>query len=193
MRADEAEDERFVRRLVRRDEAAFSVLVERYQAMVLRCTRQVLGDAAEAEDAAQDAFVVIFKKIDSFRGESSLKTWVYRIARNTALNRARALSRRLPRATSTHENDAATWEETPASRRFDPVDHAERTELASSLREMVGRLDESYREVLVLRDVEELDYEEIAQILELPLGTVKSRIFRARAALRQWMGTSDES
>ena len=182
------EEARFLRRLVRREEAAFSRFVEQHKAMVLRCTRSILLDDAEAEDAAQDAFVQIFKKIGEFRGESSLKTWVYRIARNIALNRTRSLARRNhgrhQELDGALESQQYTAEMAP-SLRADPVREQELRELASSLERALASLDAGWREVLVLRDVEELSYEEIADALELPVGTVKSRIFRARAALRQ--------
>lgn len=194
MRGHDDEDERFLRRLIRRDEAAFSAFVERYKAMVLRCTRSVLRDEADAEDAAQDAFVVLFKRIHTFRGESSLKTWVYRVARNTALNRARARARRHHDA---HEpldagHEAGIGEHVAPSLRLDPAADSERRELASSLNQELDALDPSFREILILRDVEELSYDEIAELLELAVGTVKSRLFRARAAMRQRMEAIDE-
>lgn len=188
MRDLDPEEARFLRRLVRREEAAFSRLVEQHKAMVLRCARGILLDDAEAEDAAQDAFVQVFKKIGEFRAESSLKTWIYRVARNTALNRTRALARRQHGLHETLDGASDVQQvgaESALSLRSDPVREAERQELASSLQEALASLEPAWREVLVLRDVEELSYEEIALALELSLGTVKSRIFRARAALRQ--------
>lgn len=194
MRGLDLEDERFLRRLVRRDEAAFSILVEHYKSMVLRCTRSILHNPAEAEDAAQDAFVMIFKRVDTFRGESSLKTWVYRIARNTALNRLRSLSRR---HYAGHESldsvrELAQDPDDSPSRRTTPEGDLERRELASSLNSHLDSIDATHREILILRDVEELSYDEIAVALDLTVGTVKSRIFRARAAMRQRMESGSE-
>ena len=183
-------ESKLIARLVARDERAFNELVRTYQQRVFGLVLRMLGQRAEAEDLTQEVFVQVFKAIGSFRGDSKLSTWIYRIAVNLCKNRAKylrvrhtseqdqldELADRLPLSQARHANVAQMErpDEAVAGRQVEAI-----------VRESIAEVDESFRECLILCDVEELPYEDIAEITELPIGTVKSRIFRARAQLRE--------
>lgn len=187
----ETEDERrLVERLVARDEHAFNALVRAYERRVFALMLRMIGSRPEAEDLAQEVFVQVFKAIGSFRGESKLSTWIYRIAINLCKNRTKYLRVR----------HAGEQEELEAHAERVPMGELKRANVGQIERPdemMVGKqverivqqailqLEPSFRECLVLRDVEELSYEEIGAITGLPEGTVKSRIHRARAQLKE--------
>jgi RNA polymerase sigma-70 factor (ECF subfamily) len=181
---DEAE---LVQRLRRRDEAAFNTLVRLHQGAVYRLLLRLLGTPAEAEDVAQDVFVTVFKAIDSFRGESKLSTWIHRIATNHARNRLKYYSRR--RRGQERPIDDTTQDASAAPElgsRLPRPDHAlEGVQAESNLKRALGSLDEEQRTLVVLRDLEHLSYEEIQQHTGLPIGTVKSRLHRARMSLHE--------
>lgn len=187
---DETEERRFIARLQARDERAFNELVRLYEQRIFRLVLRMLGRRDEAEDMAQEVFVQVFKAVGTFRGESKLSTWVYRIAVNLCKNRMKYLARRHDSARDELEPIA---ERAPLSQAkgvtFGDVarpDHmAEGFEVERVVQLCLAELDADFREVLVLRDVEDLAYEEIADITALPLGTVKSRIHRARSALKE--------
>jgi RNA polymerase sigma-70 factor, ECF subfamily len=180
------DERRLTERLVRRDEAAFNELVRAHQGQVYRLLLRMLGDAAEAEDIAQEVFVSVFKSIESFRGDSSLATWLYRIAANHAKNRIKYLARRA-RAAEQPLDDLSEARLAPASAaRPDGPDHwVESQEAGKHMEEAFASLDSEHRLLLTLRDVENLSYEEIRQISGLPIGTVKSKLHRARMALHE--------
>lgn len=189
------QERRFIRRLKRRDEAAFSELVEQHKTMVFALTYRMLGSVEDAEDVAQEVFVSVFKGLDAFREGSSLRTWIYRIALNHARNRLRARSRR---AYGAHDSvDARPWlqeqrrGESPVSVQGDPVRAAERQELAARIQDGLESLSEQARTMIVLCDIEGRSYAEISAMLDVPEGTVKSRLYRARAALRRAMEETD--
>lgn len=187
------QERRFLRRLKRRDEAAFGELVEQHKAMVFAVTYRMLGNVEDAEDVAQEVFVSVFKGLSSFRNDSNLRTWIYRIALNHSRNRLRARARR---GWGTHDRvDDDTMDEaydaSPASVQGDPVRAAERRETAAHVRRGLDGLPEGSRELLIWRDLEGRSYEDIAEMLDVPIGTVKSRIYRARAALRGSMKDRD--
>ena len=181
----------FLRRLRDRDEAAFREMVEEYQDQVFSLLYRMLGSRAEAEDIAQEVFVTVFKSIDQFRGESKFSTWLYRIAANHSKNRIKYLSRRYDRATSEYDEaaerdvNAQRGEGIGQARIASPDAALEGAELERTVQAAIHDLDEDHRLVIVLRDIEELSYEEIAEIAGLPEGTVKSRIHRARVALKE--------
>jgi RNA polymerase sigma-70 factor (ECF subfamily) len=176
-------------RLVRRDEEAFSEIVRSYGDRVYNLVLRLVGSPAEAEDVAQEVFVTVFKSIDSYRGEAKLSTWILRIAANHSKNRIKYLSRR---RTTSHEGrdgtDAADLPDegkAPVQAHFDAPDvMLEAAETERLLQDAIGTLDEEQRLLVVLRDVEELSYDEIVEITGLPEGTVKSRLHRARMALK---------
>jgi RNA polymerase sigma-70 factor (ECF subfamily) len=187
--SEEQEEARFVARLVARDEAAFSELVVTYQRRVFALVFRMLGRREEAEDLAQEVFVQVFKAIDQFRGDSKLSTWIYRIAVNLCKNRTKYLSRR-------HANDQddvdAMADRLPFSAAKGvsvggisrPDELVEGMQLEVVVKRAIAQIEPEFREVLILRDVEDMSYEEIAEVTGLADGTVKSRIHRARAQLR---------
>jgi RNA polymerase sigma-70 factor (ECF subfamily) len=183
----DAEEQELVARLRRRDEAAFNAFVLRYQDRVFRIVLRMLGDRAEAEDLAQEVFISIFKAIDSFRGDSLLSTWVYRVAANHCRNRLKYLSRRRRQLTDDFDEEVAAGALGAAApdRQGTPDRLLEARQTEQLLEEGLQRLDDEQRELVVLREVEHLSYEEIMVITGLPEGTVKSRLHRARSALRE--------
>jgi RNA polymerase sigma-70 factor (ECF subfamily) len=188
--ASEDQDEAvFVARLVARDETAFNELVVTYERRVFALVFRMLGRRDEAEDLAQEVFVQVFKAIDQFRGDSKLSTWIYRIAVNLCKNRTKYLSRR--HANTQEDVDAMADRAAFASAKgvsvggvSRPDELVEGMQLEVIVKRAIAQIDPEFREVLILRDVEDLSYEEIAAITNLPDGTVKSRIHRARAQLR---------
>ncbi len=191
MALDELE-KKLIERLVARDERAFNELVRSYERRVFALVFRMLGNRAEAEDLAQEVFVQVFKAIGTFRGDSKLSTWVYRIAINLCKNRAKYLRVRHTDEQDELENVA---ERVPLGEaRRANVGQVERPDEAMAGKQVeaivqqgILQVDESFRECLILRDVEEMSYEEIGEITSLPAGTVKSRIFRARAQLREYV------
>jgi RNA polymerase sigma-70 factor (ECF subfamily) len=182
-------EQRFIERLVAHDERAFNQLVEAYEHRVFRLVHRMLGRQDEAEDMAQEVFVQVFKAIGQFRGDSKLSTWLYRIAVNLCKNRLKYLSRRHSDAQDEFETVA---ERAPLSSskgvtyggvaRPDQV--VEGYQVERIVQRCMAEIEPEFREVLVLRDVEDLSYEEIAEITGLADGTVKSRIHRARGLLK---------
>jgi RNA polymerase sigma-70 factor (ECF subfamily) len=177
-----------LRRLRERDERAFRELLEAHRDRVYNITYRMLGNRAEAEDVAQEVFITVFKTIDSFREESKFSTWLYRVAVNHCKNRIKYLARRQDRnkdeldEMSGHVNGATVG--TPV-RAAQPDRALEGIQMEQILHDAIASLDEEHRTVVVLRDVEDLSIEEICAITDLPDGTVKSRLHRARLALRK--------
>jgi RNA polymerase sigma-70 factor (ECF subfamily) len=162
------------------DRAAFGQLVRIYQDRLFTSVVHLVGQREEAEDIVQDAFVQALLKLPSFRGRSSFYTWLYRIAINAARNRQR------------RARPAVSLQQPPQPSMSDPLDRAEpptermlRAERACQIQAALQRLSEEYRAVLVLREVEDFDYETIARVLNISVGTVRSRLHRARALLRE--------
>ncbi len=190
---DETTEQRFIERLLARDERAFNELVQAYEQRVFRLLFRMLGRRDEAEDMAQEVFVQVFKAIGTFRGDSRLGTWIYRIAVNLCKNRMKYLSRR-------HAGEQDELE--PAAERLPlsegkgvtlgettrPDQLVEGFQLERVVQACIAELDADFREVLVLRDVEDLSYEELCEVTGLPEGTVKSRLHRARGMLKAAVG-----
>lgn len=173
----------FLRRLHRGDPRAFTELVHRHQDRVYSLTCRMLGDPQEAEDLAQDVFVSVHRHLPRFRGECRLSTWIYRITRNHCLNR---LKRRVHEANAREAafRDGGSGAEGFAVTRPPNPDQAlVATEERVRVQAALERLEPTHRMLVVLRDLEGLSYEDLARIAELPVGTVKSRLHRARAAL----------
>jgi len=172
-------------RLRDRDEAAFSEIVRLYGDRVFNLVHRLVGNRSEAEDIAQEVFVTVFKSIETFRGEAKFSTWLLRIATNHAKNRIKYLSRR-PGA-GAEEADEESLSDQPRALQAQvaaPDALMEAAELGSLLERAIAQLDEDQRLLMILRDVEELAYEEICEITGLPEGTVKSRLHRARVTLK---------
>jgi len=187
--SDDETEVQFIARLVARDERAFNELVATYERRVFVLVFRMLGRREEAEDVAQEVFVQVFKAIDQFRGDSKLSTWVYRIAVNLCKNRSKYLSRRhageqddvddvLDRQALTSAKGVSVGD---VSR---PDELVEGMQMEVIVKRAIAQVDPEFREVLILRDVEDMVYEDIAAVTGLPEGTVKSRIHRGRAQLR---------
>ncbi len=183
---DKILEARFIAALKARDERAFNALVARFQDRVYNLIRRLLGNPEEARDVTQEVFVSVFEKVDSYRGESSIATWIYRIATNQAKNRIKYLSRRKDRQKESLEAMLVPPTHSRLSAEVPRPDQAYTREFVSRLVDQaLGELDEEQRIVLVLRDVEGQSYEDIAVITGLQLGTVKSRLHRGRLRLKE--------
>lgn len=178
-----------IRGLKARDEDAFTECVLIYQHKVFNICLRVVNDRAEAEDVAQEVFVAVFKYIDSFRGDSKFSTWLYRIAINRAQNRQKYLARRsYQQHEAVDDPEHADLSESPLSADVPRPDRqAIGNELEAIVQDGLDQLNEDFRVILMLRDIENLSYKEIAEIVELNEGTVKSRLFRARVALKEYV------
>ncbi len=179
-------ERRLVRRLKQRDERAFREMVLIYQQQVYNIVFRMLNNQQEAEDLTQEVFVTVFKSIESFRGDSKLSTWLYRISVNHCKNRFKYLSRRAYNATRSlddvQEREKSDIPLHGEVSRPDQVLEGKRLEAAIS-RE-IAALEDDHRVLIVLRDIQGLTYDEIVTITSLPVGTVKSRLHRARMALK---------
>jgi len=185
-------ESRLVRRLKQRDEAAFREMIRTHQTDVYNLIFRMLGNKEEAEDLAQEVFVTVFKAIESFRGDSKFSTWLYRIAVNHCKNRFKYLSRRQYHATQPLDDvseRAMTGRDggptVPLQAQISRPDRMmEGLQLEQAIQREIANLDEDQRMLIVLRDVQGLSYQEIASITQLPEGTVKSRLHRARMMLK---------
>jgi RNA polymerase sigma-70 factor (ECF subfamily) len=183
-------DPRLLERIARRDERAFSELVNVYEARVFGLVLRMLGNRTEAEDVTHEVFIQVFKSVSTFRGDSKLSTWIYRIAVNHCKNRLKYLKVRHAHAQAELEDvadrDPLTQAKSVTVGTIERPDEAYASrEIEAVVRQCILEIDPQFRECLVLRDVEELSYEEIESITGLAQGTVKSRIHRARAQLRE--------
>ncbi len=177
-------------RLKERDPSAFDEIVRRYGDKVFSLIYRMLGNRQEAEDVAQEVFITVFKTVDSFRGEAKFSTWLLRIAANQSKNRIKYLARR---PADGGELDDAAHPGTPGGTPG-PVAHAqiespdrmlEAAEMERLMQAAIAELDEEHRLLVILRDVEEMSYQEIGEITGLPEGTIKSRLHRARMAIKE--------
>jgi RNA polymerase sigma-70 factor, ECF subfamily len=174
-------DEQLVRRTVEGDQGAFTDLVRRHERRVFAVTMRMLGREEDALDATQDAFLTVFRKIDQFRGESAFTTWLHRIAVNACYDILRKKARQ-PVLHLAGEDDRMPEAGPPVA------DHAGDVAGGIDVARALLEVPEDFRAVLVLADVHDLAYEEIAAILDIPTGTVKSRLHRGRVALARVMG-----
>lgn len=181
------EDHRLISGLQAGEDSAYEQLIERFQAPVYNLAWRLLNDQADAGDVAQEVFLKIFRNVGSFRGDSSLRTWVYRIAVNESHNRRRWLFRHRRGETGIEDNfdDLESREKPLMDSGETPFDFTMNREAQVLLEEALADINPVFRAALVLREVEDMSYEEIADILEVSIGTVKSRIVRGREALRR--------
>jgi len=179
----EQSDLELVRRVQRGERGAFDLLVLRYQHKVVKLVARLLRDPTEAEDVAQESFVKAYRALGSFRGDSAFYTWLYRIAVNTARNTMASRQRR----PLDYEADLSESEQSVVESRMRHGDTPEAAvlsdEIHSTVNSAIEALPEDLRTAIILREVEGLSYEEIAEAMECPVGTVRSRIFRAREAI----------
>lgn len=161
---------------------AFGQLVERYQHRLYHGLLHALGSAEDAQDIAQEAFVHAFEKLASFKGEAAFYSWLFRIALNASVS-ARRKTRRMAASVETRRDESGLepTDENPASEPSYAMDVADRQRL---VRQALAELSDEFRTALVLKEMDGMSYEEIAEVIEVPLGTVRSRIHRARLELR---------
>lgn len=185
------EDAALLAELKAGSEEAFALLIAQYHQPLYSLIARSINDPADAADITQDVFLKVFRSIRSFQGDSSLRTWLYRIALHEASNQRRWWSRHKRQeltidtpAASADDDDAPSLASLLADRRHSPYDHAVQAELRARVEDALRQIPESYRTVVVLREIEGFAYDEIAEILQINLGTVKSRLTRGRNALR---------
>lgn len=185
------EDHRLLSGLKAGDETAYEQLIQRFQAPVYNLACRLLNDSADAGDVLQEVFLKVFRNVDTFRGDSSLKTWVYRIAVNEAHNRRRWLFRHRRGETGIEETyeDSEGRERALQDQTESPFEFTMNREAQILLEEGLAALNPAYRAAVVLREVEDMSYEEIAAVLDVSIGTVKSRILRGREGLRKYLAT----
>ena len=183
----ENDDQRLIEALRSGSERAYEELLARFQQPVYTLAARLLSSPSEAADVVQEVFLKVFRNIDHFRGQSTLKTWIYRITVNEAHNARRWFFRHRRREVEldTDPQDARSWRETIRDAGRSPFDLAFESERAGMIEAALERINPTFRDAVVLRDIADLSYEEIADVLAVSLGTVKSRILRGREALRQ--------
>ena len=192
--SDREIDRQLVERAQRGDKRAFELLVEKYQRKLARLLARFIRDPAEVEDVTQEAFIKAYRALPAFRGDSAFYTWLYRIGINTAKNYLMAMGRRAPTSTEVEAEEAEGFEEGEQLRDINtPESVLLSNEIAETVNSTIEQLPEELRTAIQLREIEGMSYEDIAQVMNCPIGTVRSRIFRAREAiaeqLRPLLGT----
>ena len=187
-------DRQLVARAQRGDKQAFSLLVAKYQRKLARLLSRFIRDPAEVEDVTQEAFIKAYRALPAFRGDSAFYTWLYRIGINTAKNYLMAIGRRAPTSTEVEAEEAEGFEEGEQLRDINtPESVLLSKEIAETVNATIEKLPEELRKAIQMREIEGMSYEDIAQAMDCPIGTVRSRIFRAREAiaeqLRPLLGT----
>jgi RNA polymerase sigma-70 factor (ECF subfamily) len=184
--SDREIDQQLVERVQRGDKQAFGLLVSKYQRKLARLLSRMIRDSAEVEDVTQEAFIKAYRALPSFRGDSAFYTWLYRIGINTAKNYLVSQGRRAPTSTSVDADDAESMEDGDLLRHADTPERLMMTkQIGQTVNAAMDALPEELRTAIVLREIEGLSYEEIATVMDCPIGTVRSRIFRAREAISE--------
>jgi RNA polymerase sigma-70 factor (ECF subfamily) len=179
-------DRQLVERAQRGDKRAFELLVEKYQRKLGRLLARFIRDPAEVEDVTQEAFIKAYRALPAFRGDSAFYTWLYRIGINTAKNYLMALGRRAPTSTEVEAGEAEGFEDGEQLRDINtPESVLLSNEIARTVNATIEELPEELRTAIQLREIEGMSYEDIARIMDCPIGTVRSRIFRAREAIAE--------
>jgi len=180
-------DALLVERLKAGEEEAYETLLGRYQQPIYNLCYRLVNDPSDAADVTQDVFLKVFRSIDHFRGQSTLKTWIYRIAVNEAYNHRRWFSRHRRQEVGLEEEDQSSrpWLESISDPARDPYELALNEERLQLIGTCLREINADFRAAVILRDLEEMSYEEIADVLQISLGTVKSRILRGRESLRR--------
>lgn len=179
---DPIDEAQIIRRCREHDAEAFRWLIRRYQSRIYNFARRMLTSADEAEDVTQEVFLKAFKNIRSYDGRAAVSTWLFKIASNLCVDRARRRKRRSEAVSLDAGPESALLEPTDST--WDPESHAVATDMRAALDVAIASLSEKLRPVLLLHDVEGMDYKQIADSLGIPLGTVKSRLFLARGHLQ---------
>ena len=176
-------DQMLVERVQKGDKRAFDLLINKYQHRIVSLVSRYVSDQAEAMDVAQEAFIKAYRAIDRFRGDSAFYTWLYRIAINTAKNWLVARKRRPP-STDIDAADAEQYDvESRLKEQGTPENELMREEIKRTVYDTIAGLPEDLRTAIMLREMEGMSYEDIAVTMDCPIGTVRSRIFRAREAI----------
>jgi RNA polymerase sigma-70 factor (ECF subfamily) len=194
---DREVDHQLVERAQRGDKKAFELLVVKYQRKLARLLSRFIRDTSEVEDVTQEAFIKAYRALPSFRGDSAFYTWLYRIGINTAKNYLVAMGRRAPTVTGVDSEEAESIEAGDQLKDLNtPENQMMSRQIVETVNQTLQELPEELRTAITLREIDGLSYEEIAQIMNCPIGTVRSRIFRAREAiaeqLRPQLGTSKD-
>ena len=184
--SDREVDQQLVERVQRGDKQAFGLLVAKYQRKLARLLSRLIRDPAEVEDIAQETFIKAYRALPSFRGDSAFYTWLYRIGINTAKNFLVSQGRRAPTSTDFDSEEAETFEDGDQLRDINTPERLMMTrQIGYTVNTAMEALPEELKTAIVLREIEGLSYEEIATIMDCPIGTVRSRIFRAREAISE--------
>ncbi len=184
--SDREIDRQLVERAQQGDKKAFGLLVEKYQRKLARLLSRFIRDPAEVEDVTQEAFIKAYRALPAFRGDSAFYTWLYRIGINTAKNYLMALGRRAPTSTEVEAEEAEGFEEGEQLRDINtPESLLLSNEIAETVNATIEKLPEELRKAIQMREIEGMSYEDIAQAMGCPIGTVRSRIFRARDAIAE--------
>jgi RNA polymerase sigma-70 factor (ECF subfamily) len=194
--AAESEDARLIECLCQGDGYAYEELIGRFQQPVYVLALRLLNDTSDASDVTQEVFLKVFRNIGSFRGQSSLKTWIYRITVNEAHNARRWFFRHRRHEVELDtgpDESSRDWSESIADHGRSPYDEAVNQQRHALIVEALERISPIFREAVILRDITDLSYEEVAEVLGVSLGTVKSRILRGREALREQLAGSLEA
>lgn len=179
-------DQQLVERAQRGDKRAFELLVEKYQRKLARLLSRLIRDPGEVEDVAQEAFIKAYRALPSFRGDSAFYTWLYRIGINTAKNYLVAMGRRAPTSTDVEAEEAEGQAGGELLRDINTPESLLLTkEIGDTVNAAIESLPEELRSAIQLRELEGMSYEEIAKLMDCPIGTVRSRIFRAREAIAE--------
>ena len=184
--SDREIDRQLVTRAQQGDRQAFNLLVEKYQRKLARLLSRFIRDPAEVEDVTQEAFIKAYRALPAFRGDSAFYTWLYRIGINTAKNYLMAMGRRAPTSTEVEAEHAEGYEEGEQLRDINtPESLLLSNEIAQTVNRTIEALPEELRKAIQMREIEGMSYEDIAQAMDCPIGTVRSRIFRAREAIAE--------
>ena len=184
--SDREIDRQLVERAQRGDKRAFELLVEKYQRKLARLLSRLIRDPGEVEDVTQEAFIKAYRALPSFRGDSAFYTWLYRIGINTAKNYLVAMGRRAPTSTEVEAEEAEGQEGGELLRDINTPESLLLTkEIGNTVNAAIESLPEELRSAIQLRELEGMSYEEIAKLMDCPIGTVRSRIFRAREAIAE--------
>ncbi len=195
--SDREIDQQLVERAQRGEKHAFELLVSKYQRKLQRLLSRFIRDSTEVEDVTQEAFIKAYRALPSFRGDSAFYTWLYRIGINTAKNYLVAMGRRAPTTTDIDSEEAEGFEDGDQLRDLNtPENEMMSRQVGETVNQTLEQLPEELRTAITLREIEGLSYEDIANIMNCQIGTVRSRIFRAREAiaekLRPLLGTSKD-
>ncbi|HUF21788.1 MAG TPA: RNA polymerase sigma factor RpoE [Burkholderiales bacterium] len=194
---DREVDQQLVERAQRGDKHAFELLVSKYQRKLARLLSRFIRDPAEVEDVAQEAFIKAYRALPAFRGDSAFYTWLYRIGINTAKNYLVAMGRRAPTTTEFDSEEAENFDDGDQLRDLHtPEAEMMSKQIASTVNQTMEELPDELRTAITLREIEGMSYEDIATVMNCPIGTVRSRIFRARetiaARLRPLLDTAKD-